>query len=83
MFKFKKYRVHRFAPSPVLVLDKFPHGENKVANQNLKKLHCCHISQEIIYFNYLLPSFKLPKESATLIFFWGKSCKLATLLLAH
>jgi hypothetical protein len=23
----KKYRVRRFAPSPVLVLDKFPHGE--------------------------------------------------------
>jgi hypothetical protein len=23
----KKYSVRRFAPSPVLVLDKFPHGE--------------------------------------------------------
>jgi hypothetical protein len=23
----KKYRVRRFAPSPVLVLDKFPHGK--------------------------------------------------------
>jgi hypothetical protein len=27
MLKFKKYRVRRFAPSPVRVLDKFPHGE--------------------------------------------------------
>jgi hypothetical protein len=27
MLKFKKYRVRRFARSPVLVLDKFPHGE--------------------------------------------------------
>jgi hypothetical protein len=29
MLKFKKYRLRRFAPSPVpvLVLDKFPHGE--------------------------------------------------------
>jgi hypothetical protein len=27
MFTFKKYRVRRFAPSPVHVLDKLPHGE--------------------------------------------------------
>jgi hypothetical protein len=27
MLKFKKDRVRRFAPSPVSVLDKFPHGE--------------------------------------------------------
>jgi hypothetical protein len=27
MLKFKKYRVRRFAPSPVRVLDKFPHGK--------------------------------------------------------
>jgi hypothetical protein len=27
MLKFKKYRVRRFAPSPLFVLDKFPHGE--------------------------------------------------------
>jgi hypothetical protein len=27
MLKFKKYRVRRFAPSPVRVLDQFPHGE--------------------------------------------------------
>jgi hypothetical protein len=27
MLKFKKYRVRRFAPSPVRVLDKFPDGE--------------------------------------------------------
>jgi hypothetical protein len=27
MLKFEKYRVCRFAPSPVLVLDKFWHGE--------------------------------------------------------
>jgi hypothetical protein len=27
MLKFKKYMVRRFAPSPVSVLDKFPHGE--------------------------------------------------------
>jgi hypothetical protein len=27
MLKLKKYRVRRFASSPVLVLDKFPHGE--------------------------------------------------------
>jgi hypothetical protein len=27
MLKIKKYRVRRFAPSPVRVLDQFPHGE--------------------------------------------------------
>jgi hypothetical protein len=27
MLKFKKYSVGRFAPGPVLVLDKFPHSE--------------------------------------------------------
>jgi hypothetical protein len=27
MLKFKKYRVRRFAPRPVRVQDKFPHGE--------------------------------------------------------
>jgi hypothetical protein len=27
MLKFKKYRVRRFAPSPVRVLDKFPRCE--------------------------------------------------------
>jgi hypothetical protein len=27
VLKFKKYRVRRFAPSPVSVLDKFPHGK--------------------------------------------------------
>jgi hypothetical protein len=34
MLKFKKFRIRRFAPSPVLVLDRFPHGENQVANPN-------------------------------------------------
>jgi hypothetical protein len=31
MLKFKKYRVRRFVPSPVHVLDKFPHGERFVS----------------------------------------------------
>jgi hypothetical protein len=32
MLKCKKYSFRRFTPSPVLVLDKFPHGEKQVAN---------------------------------------------------
>jgi hypothetical protein len=65
MLKFKKYRVRRFGPSPVQV----PARQKPGCQPKLKKnLYCYNISQEMIYFNYLLPIFKLPKESATLLF---------------
>jgi hypothetical protein len=40
MIKFKKYRVRRFAPSPVRVLDKFPHGERFFSPYGKNLLPC-------------------------------------------
>jgi hypothetical protein len=40
ILKFKKYRVRRFAPSSVRVLDQFPHGE-RFFSPNGKNLSPC------------------------------------------
>jgi hypothetical protein len=47
MLKFKKYRVRRFAPSPVLVLDKFPHGKRFFSPYG-KNLSVCGKSTKIV-----------------------------------
>jgi hypothetical protein len=75
MLQFEKYRLRRFAPSPVRFLDKFPHGERCFSPYG-KNLSPCGKSSNQTINNLSLASSRMGRIADFCLYFASMSLNL-------